>query len=104
MPTTCGSFALANATAMANAKVIDKLLAAGLIIIAKANLTVRDPSSKIKYQAFISLTYAGMGQHEGAGANGGLVCSWRPNMLSNGQITPLTFLDAITVRPGHCQQ
>lgn len=41
MKTTCGSFALANATAKANAKVIDKLLAAGLIIIAKAGMTVR---------------------------------------------------------------
>jgi amidase len=39
MDTTCGSFALRGAKAP-NAPVVEKILAAGMIIIAKANLSV----------------------------------------------------------------
>lgn len=41
MPTTAGSFVFASMTAARNAPVIDKLLDAGLIILGKANMTVR---------------------------------------------------------------
>ncbi|KAF2738226.1 amidase signature enzyme [Polyplosphaeria fusca] len=39
MPTTCGSIALTEAKAKANAKIIDVLIAAGMIIIGKANMS-----------------------------------------------------------------
>ncbi|KIX07669.1 uncharacterized protein Z518_02323 [Rhinocladiella mackenziei CBS 650.93] len=39
MPTTCGSFALAKAKAKSNAKIVDALLATGMIVIGKANLS-----------------------------------------------------------------
>lgn len=39
MPTTAGSHALAQTSASVNADVVDRLLAAGLIILAKANLS-----------------------------------------------------------------
>ena len=40
MDTTCGSFALKGAKAKNNAVVVDLLIKAGMIIIAKTNLTV----------------------------------------------------------------
>ena len=40
MDTTCGSFALQGAKAKKNAAVVDLLIKAGMIIIAKTNLTV----------------------------------------------------------------
>lgn len=39
MPTTCGSFALKKAKA-SNAPIVDRILAAGMIILGKANLSV----------------------------------------------------------------
>lgn len=39
MPTTCGSYALTNAYATVNCLLVERLLSAGLIVIAKANLT-----------------------------------------------------------------
>jgi hypothetical protein len=44
MPTTCGSVALTKAKAKANAKIIDVLIAAGMIVIGKANMSVGTPT------------------------------------------------------------
>jgi amidase len=44
MDTTCGSYALKGAKVKANADVIDFILKAGMIILGKANLSVRTPS------------------------------------------------------------
>ena len=41
MDTTCGSFALKGAKALKDAAVVDLLIKAGMIVIAKTNLTVR---------------------------------------------------------------
>ena len=41
METTCGSFALHGAKALKDAAVVDLLIKAGMIVIAKINLTVR---------------------------------------------------------------
>ncbi len=41
METTCGSFALNGAKALKDAAVVDLLIKAGMIVIAKTNLTVR---------------------------------------------------------------
>lgn len=40
MDTTCGSFALKGARVLKNAAVVDLLIQAGMIIIAKTNLSV----------------------------------------------------------------
>jgi amidase len=45
MPTTCGSFALAQGRAKSNAKIVDVLLAAGMVVIGKANMSVRKQTS-----------------------------------------------------------
>lgn len=44
MDTTAGSFALKGAKAARNAAVVDLLLHAGMIVVAKANLSVGSPS------------------------------------------------------------
>lgn len=40
MTTTCGAVALIGSTADKNAAIVDRLLKAGLIILAKTNMTV----------------------------------------------------------------
>ena len=44
MKTTCGAYALRDVYGSEDAAIITKLLAAGLIIIGKANITVSDPT------------------------------------------------------------
>ena len=77
LPTTCGSFALASAKAKANASVVDKLIAAGVIVIGKANLSV---SVFVFYvlDRRVKLKATGMGKYEGIRLDGRMVRVWRP--------------------------
>lgn len=56
--------ALSQANANANAKVVDKLIAAGMIIIAKANLSV-SVSTFTDHRKRPALKVLGMGKYEG---------------------------------------
>lgn len=46
LPTTCGSFALVGAKARDDAVLVKRLIAAGALVIGKANLTVRFTNDK----------------------------------------------------------
>lgn len=74
MDTTCGSYALVGAKAP-NAPIVDRLLKAGMIIIAKANLSVSDSTRPLSWTRDM-LTCVSFCQ-EWAGSKGfGMVTGW----------------------------
>jgi hypothetical protein len=81
MSTTCGSLAFVGAKALRNSAIVQRLLDAGLIILAKANMTV----SKLKMLRFCMLLTpkcSGIRGYEDDLYDAWLVCSWWPNTVA----------------------
>lgn len=81
MSTTCGSLAFVGAKASRNSAIVQRLLDAGLIILAKANMTV----SKIlaaEVRLLLTLDYIGIRGYEDDLYDARLVCSWWPNAIA----------------------
>ncbi|KAF2793354.1 amidase signature enzyme [Melanomma pulvis-pyrius CBS 109.77] len=81
MPTTCGSIALTEAKAKANAKIIDMLIAAGMIVIGKANMS--ELGNQKGFGIMAGWSAAG-GQTQTPYVEGGVV----PDLPWLGQTTP----------------
>ena len=66
MDTTCGSFALKGAKASKNAATVDLLVEAGMIIIAKTNLSVSISNASHESISILTTMLSGLGGMKGA--------------------------------------
>ena len=100
MDITCGSFALRGAKAKKNAVVVDLLIEAGMIIIAKTNLTVRFHCAQSNKRILIPSS-TGVRRNERLNDDQWLVCSWWTGMstmegFANAWLTTLFRPDRLT--------
>ena len=99
MDTTCGSFALTGAKAKKNAAVVDLLIKAGMIIIAKTNLTVGCRLSS-KYKPMLIPSPPGARRNERLNGDQWMVCGrWTGDLtierFTNAWLTALLRLDRL---------